>query len=98
VFNKRGSRPCSKKLNRGRRYYYMLVAIDQYGHEYLIEKYPRKELLEYFNTTHASNMYVDDANGEPIHIGYVIRGYWLEVYSKQRMKKEGNRWVERKRS
>jgi hypothetical protein len=57
-----------------------LVAIDQYGHTYLIGKHPRKELLEQLGATHAAKMYCDKLDGSIQHTGYVICGLWLGVY------------------
>ena len=54
----------------------MFIGIDQYGTKYRIKKHPRKELLEQLYASHADKMYID--NG--VHIGYVIKGHWIEVY------------------
>lgn len=63
-----------------------MIGIDQYGSVYRIKgKYPRKELLHSCCATHASKMYHDrkDAKGQwrVEHIGYIIRGYWITLYS-----------------
>lgn len=55
------------------------IAIDQYGNHILIEKHPRKELMEHFGIQHASKMYVDTKDGKSMHIGYVVRGHWCRV-------------------
>ena len=55
------------------------IAIDQYGHLYRIKRYPRKELLDHFARTNASNIYSDSDTGVR-HIGYEIAGFWLIVY------------------
>lgn len=57
------------------------LAIDQYGQHFNIKKSPRKELLEQLGATHAEKMYVDTKNGEAKHIGYIINGLWLTVYT-----------------
>lgn len=57
------------------------LAIDQYGQHYTIKKHPRKELLEHFGATHADKMYCDTKDGKTKHVGYIISGLWLEVYS-----------------
>lgn len=57
----------------------MFIAIDQYGHNYKIDKYPRKELTEYLGVKHAEKMYRDTKDGAK-HTGYVISGLWLSVY------------------
>ena len=56
-----------------------LIAFDQYGTPYPLKtKYPRKELCDIFGVKSASKMYIDpDAK----HIGYIVAGHWLAVYS-----------------
>jgi hypothetical protein len=57
------------------------LAIDQYGHDLLLEsKHPRKELLEYHSTSHAAKIYIDTKEGTSRHIGYVVSGYWYTLY------------------
>jgi len=55
------------------------IGIDQYGTHYNMEKYPRKELLEYLGYKHCQKMYCDLKTGGSRHIGYVIGGHWIEV-------------------
>jgi hypothetical protein len=63
--------------------YKKFIAIDQYGDVKFIEKYPRKELTEYFGVKHADKMYCDpDAR----HIGYIVAGHWYEVMKISPMK------------
>lgn len=57
------------------------IGIDQYGYKYIIKKYPRKELLEQIGHRYASRMYRDLKDGKVRHIGYVIAGRWIEVFS-----------------
>jgi len=58
------------------------MAIDQYGETYHIgDNPPRKWLLEHFCRQHAAKMYVDTKAGRVRHIGYIIAGHWLEVFS-----------------
>lgn len=58
----------------------MLVAFDQYGQKYKLKtNHPRKELLDYFGHQHADKMYRDTDNGAR-HVGYIINGYWLEIF------------------
>lgn len=57
------------------------LAIDQYGQHYKIEKHPRKELLEQLGASNASKMYVDTKDGKQKHVGYVVAGLWLNVYT-----------------
>ena len=58
-----------------------LMAIDQYGTHYTIEKSPRKELLEQLGSTHADKMYRDTKDGKTRHSGYIIAGLWLEIFT-----------------
>jgi len=55
------------------------VAIDQYGNTKFLGKYPRKELMEYWGTSHANKIYRDLESGESVHIGWVIKEHWYEV-------------------
>ena len=57
------------------------MGIDQYGTTYKLNKYPRKELLEQLYATGASKMYVDTTTGDIKHIGYIITGLWIQVYT-----------------
>ena len=43
-------------------------------------KHPRKTLLEKLGYKSASKMFVDDKDGKPKHIGYVIGGEWFQIY------------------
>jgi len=68
------------------------MAIDQYGHTYhALGKYPRKGLLEKLNRKHASKMYADKKDGRTVHIGWIIGGLWLTVYTVERMENALNR-------
>jgi hypothetical protein len=58
----------------------MYIAIDQYNQHHLIRHHPRKELLTQLGASRADKMYVDAADGQARHIGYVIRGLWLHVF------------------
>jgi hypothetical protein len=58
----------------------MLIAIDQYGQTYRLARYPRKELLELLGATSAQKIYRDTVSGEARHVGYLIRGLWLDVF------------------
>ena len=57
------------------------MAIDQYGNTYHDLKHPRKDLMERLCCQHAQKMWVDSASHESKHVGYVIAGHWLNVYS-----------------
>ena len=58
------------------------MAIDQYGTTYHdLGKHPRKTLLARLCRTNASKMYVDTQNGVCRHVGYIIAGLWLSIYS-----------------
>jgi len=56
------------------------MAIDQYGQTYHGLSHPRKDLLDKLCATHADKMYVDDKDGNIVHVGYVISGLWLTLY------------------
>ena len=56
------------------------LGIDQYGHNYHMERHPRKELLKQLGKEHADNMYVDTKGGKVRHVGYIIGGMWISVY------------------
>jgi len=56
------------------------LGIDQHGQYYTIDKYPRKELLEQLYSKHADKMYCDTKDGKIKHVGYIIKGYWINVY------------------
>ena len=58
------------------------MAIDQFDNHYHMGnvKHPRKWLLEHFNRQHAQRMYRDTTSGKSRHVGWVIAGYWLEVF------------------
>lgn len=57
------------------------LARDQYGNQWpLHTDYPRKELLEEFESKHAEKMYIDDKDGNTTHAGYIIAGHWLTVW------------------
>jgi hypothetical protein len=55
------------------------MAIDQYGKHYDGLKNPRKELSEILGCKHVDKMYIDSKDGT-YHVGYIIAGYWLEIY------------------
>lgn len=58
------------------------IGIDQYGKVYHdLGRHPRKALLNRLCRKHAAKMYVDRASGEPRHVGYVIAGLWINLYS-----------------
>lgn len=58
----------------------MYMAIDQYGQTYHGLKHPRHDLMEKLACSHAEKMYCDGPDG-PIHIGYIIGGLWLTLYT-----------------
>ena len=55
------------------------VGMDQYGERFYFSQYPRKEIMEQLACKHASKMYVD-IKGKAHHIGYVIKGKWIQVF------------------
>ena len=58
---------------------YQYLAIDQFGNKVFIEKYPRKELIDYVGKSNVSKMYVDNKDGKTYHIGYVVSNHWFTV-------------------
>ena len=64
------------------------MAIDQYGTTYHIgDNPPRKYLLDYFGRKHCSKMYRDTKDGKIRHVGYVVAGHWLEIFTVSLWKK-----------
>jgi len=58
-----------------------IMGIDQYGTEFHdLGEYPRKSLLNRLGRKRAEKMYVDDADSNPKHIGYIIAGHWIRLY------------------
>jgi hypothetical protein len=59
-----------------------LMAVDQYGGTIHLTgcKHPRKALLETSGRKHAAKMYVDTADGQTKHVGYIIAGCWYTLY------------------
>jgi hypothetical protein len=55
------------------------IGIDQYGNHYILNKYPRKELLAKLSCKHAGKMYCDKKDGSTVHTGYIINGLWITV-------------------
>lgn len=57
------------------------MAVDQFGQTYSnLGKHPRKELMVLSGASHAARMYMDKKDGRTVHVGWVIKGYWLRVY------------------
>ena len=62
------------------------MAIDQYGHTFHdLGPHPRKALMDRIGRRTASRMFVDAADGEAVHIGWIVGTHWLTVYEVQRM-------------
>ena len=58
------------------------VGVDQYGQMYRLGCYPRKELLETLGRSRAQKLYRDDTSPQGYHhVGYVIAGLWIEVFT-----------------
>lgn len=57
---------------------------DQYGHNFFAPSVRalRKQIKNGSSTV--SKMYIDDGKGETFHVGYVIGGHWLQVYTPMR--------------
>lgn len=56
------------------------LGLDNFGNYYRIDKYPRKELLDYLGYKHADKMYTDTLSGKTKHIGYIIGQHWIRIY------------------
>lgn len=63
--------------NKGRDMY---LGYDQYDNHYSLCTHPRKELCEQLGSSHVSKMYRDRKDGNAYHVGYIIRGHWVEVF------------------
>jgi len=64
------------------------IAIDQYGQTYhSLGCHPRKALLQIFGLTKCNKMYIDTKDGKPRHIGYIMAGLWLSIYTIKRWDK-----------
>lgn len=55
------------------------MAIDQYGRTYHNLTHPRRDLREKLGGR-VSKMFIDDKDGNVLHVGYVIGQFWLQVY------------------
>ena len=44
-------------------------------------KHPRKALLEMLGASRAEKMYVDKKDGSTVHVGYIIKGLWIQLYN-----------------
>ena len=56
------------------------LGTDQYGNHYNMSDHPRKELMQKLGAKSASKMYVDTTDGKVRHVGYIIKGRWVNVY------------------
>lgn len=59
---------------------YKFMAIDQYGNRVMIEKYPRKELLEHHGVSNISKIYIDVNGGHVYNVGYKVQSSWYDIY------------------
>lgn len=58
-----------------------MIAVDQYGRIHRVDpKRPRASLCADLGVKHAERMYVDAPDGAK-HVGYVIAGLWLTLYT-----------------
>lgn len=58
------------------------MGIDQYGTHYdNLGEHPRKALMDKLYIKHAEKMYVDDKDGNTKHVGYIIGGLWINLYT-----------------
>ena len=56
------------------------IGIANNGDKITINKYPRKEICEYYGTTHAEKMFNDDKDGNAVLVGYIVKNIWVSVY------------------
>jgi hypothetical protein len=55
---------------------------DQYGQYYHdLGRHPRKELMNRIGRSHVAKMYQDCKDGSSKHVGYIIGGLWITLYS-----------------
>jgi hypothetical protein len=59
---------------------YKYIGLDQYGNKVLIERYPRKELMEWAGKSSASKMYISSKAGLTFHVGYIVGSHWFYVW------------------
>jgi hypothetical protein len=57
----------------------LILYIDQYGQKYFC-RYIKELKTKHFLSGKISKMYIDNKNGKPLHIGYVIGQNWLRAY------------------
>lgn len=70
---------------KNKKYY---IGINQYNEIFYLKHYPRKDLIEYFNCKNIHKMFVDSIDNKIFHIGYVIKGNWINIYEVIPMRKE----------
>ena len=59
-----------------------MIGIDQYGSVYPnLGPYPRKALMQRIGIKHVERMYIDKNDGTTAHVGYVIGGCWISLYT-----------------
>jgi hypothetical protein len=55
---------------------------DQYGQYYHdLGRHPRKELMHRIGRSSAKKMYQDSKDGSTKHVGYIIGGLWISLYT-----------------
>lgn len=62
------------------------LGVDQYGHTYFLTartagNTARQKLLSMLGATKAIRMFVDGADGETKHIGYIVGRLWITLYT-----------------
>ena len=58
-----------------------IMGIDQYGTHYDGLVHPRRDLLARLGYKHAEKMFQDSRDGNVKHVGYVIGGLWITLYT-----------------
>ena len=75
------------------------LGIDQYGQEYTLGMYPRKELKEkYCLTGKIYKMYCDTTSGAVREKGYVIGKLWITLYSVYQWKNSPDKSTNKRRN
>jgi len=60
------------------------MAVGNYGttvHLTNAKKHPRGQLLTKLCASHAEKMYIDDKEGNAVHVGYIVGGEWFTIYA-----------------
>ena len=59
---------------------FKFIGIDQNNQIIWIKKFPRKELMSYFQTKSVHKIFIDNKEGKSFHIGYSVRNHWYQIF------------------